>query len=263
MIYISDQSDSIERRRGVFLGGKIILGVALGMLLSTCQTYISEIAPARLRGSCLAIFTFFMVVGQLIAISIVYAKLTILTPSAYRICFASQWSFAAFAVVVGILILESPVHLVKRGKLAQAEKAYAWLHSRAQAPTAIEAIQKTVEAERLVSSQKASYLECFHHSDWRRTRIVMYANILQQCLGVTLLANATYFLELGGMSATNALSVTEASIGLGLVANILSWFTMTRFGRRQSLIFCTAFSGLVWLAIGIAGCFPSSTSALW
>jgi MFS family permease len=265
VIYISDRSSSIETRRSVFLGGKIILGVALGMLLSTCQTYISEVVPPRIRGPCLSFFTFFLVMGQLIAVSIVFGRILIFDPSAYRVCFASQWAFAVLAVIVGILIPESPVYLVKRGKLEQAEKSYALLHSRAQAPAAIAHLKTTIEAEELATAHQASatYLECFKRSDWRRTRIVCYSNILQQCLGVTLLANSTYFLELGGMTPTHALLVTQIAVGIGLVANVSSWFTMTAFGRKPMLIISTGACGALWLAIGIAGCWPGSSQALW
>ena len=160
----------------MFLGGKIILGVALGMLNSTCQTYISEIAPPKIRGPLLSIFTFFLVLGQLIAITIVFSQISILAPSSYRVCFAAQWSFAGIAVLVGILIPESPANLVKRDKIEQAEKAYARLHSREQAPTAIEALKKTIEAEMLSSdTEKSNYIECFKGTNWRRTRIIFYA----------------------------------------------------------------------------------------
>jgi SP family general alpha glucoside:H+ symporter-like MFS transporter len=201
ILYVSDHGSSVEHRRGVFLGGKIILGLSLGILNTTCQTYISEIAPPRLRGPLLSIFTFFLVLGQLIAIVIVFARVAILDPSAYRVCFAAQWSFAGMAVIVGILIPESPSYLVKRGEITKAERSYARLHSQAQAPTAIMALKQTIEAENEIAAFEAqsSYLECFKGSNWRRTRIIAYANALQQCLGVTLLSNSAYFLQLGGM----------------------------------------------------------------
>ena len=238
--------------------------MALGMLNSTCQTYISEIAPPRIRGPLLSIFTFFLVLGQLIAITIVFSQISVFAPSAYRVCSASQWAFAGVAVLVGLIIPESPANLVKRGKIEQAEKAYARLHSKEQASTAIEALRKTIEAETLsADTEKANYIECFRGSNWRRTRIIFYANTLQQFLGVTLLANATYFLELGGLNPTKALTVTQWGIGLGLLANVISWFSMSYFGRRTILLASTISVGLLWLMIGIAGCFPGSTKALW
>lgn len=46
---------------GVFLAGKMINGLALGICLTTGQTYISEITPLKIRGIALALYTFCMV----------------------------------------------------------------------------------------------------------------------------------------------------------------------------------------------------------
>lgn len=61
VMYISDIPASVDTRRSIFLVGKIILGAAMGQLNSTCQTYVSEVAPPKLRGPLLSIFTFAMV----------------------------------------------------------------------------------------------------------------------------------------------------------------------------------------------------------
>lgn len=44
-----------------FLGGKIVTGFAVGLLTSTTQTYVSEIAPLPVRGICLSINTIMLV----------------------------------------------------------------------------------------------------------------------------------------------------------------------------------------------------------
>jgi MFS transporter, SP family, general alpha glucoside:H+ symporter len=82
-------------------------------------------------------------------------------------------------------------------------------------------------------------------------------------LGVTLLANSSYFLELGGMSAANALMVLEVGVGIGLPANVVSWFTVTILGHRFVPLASTIFFVILWASIGIAGCFLSSSAALW
>lgn len=56
--YVSDRRDLLGDRRSAFLGGKIVLGCGLGIFQSTSQTYISEIAPARIRGPLLSSYTF-------------------------------------------------------------------------------------------------------------------------------------------------------------------------------------------------------------
>jgi len=46
---------------GVFLAGKIVNGLSMGICLTTGQTYISEVIPLPLRGIALSFFTFCMV----------------------------------------------------------------------------------------------------------------------------------------------------------------------------------------------------------
>jgi hypothetical protein len=77
-----------------------------------------------------------------------------------------------------------------------------------------------------------------------------------------MVASATYFLQLGGMSAADSVMVLLIGVSLGLPANIISWFTMTIFGRRLILLLSSAWVCLCWITIGIAGCVKNSTS-LW
>ena len=44
-----------------FLGGKIVTGTAVGLLLTTTQTYVSEIAPLPMRGIALSVNTIMLV----------------------------------------------------------------------------------------------------------------------------------------------------------------------------------------------------------
>lgn len=46
---------------GVFLAGKMVNGLSLGMALATGQTYISEIAPLKVRGILLSGYAFCLV----------------------------------------------------------------------------------------------------------------------------------------------------------------------------------------------------------
>ncbi|CAK7203092.1 hypothetical protein SEUCBS139899_005821 [Sporothrix eucalyptigena] len=266
IIYASDLASGLDQRRGVYLAGKTLLGGALGLLNSTCQTYISEVAPDRLRGPLLSLFTFFMVVGQLIAISIVYARIGMTGSAAYRVTFASQWACAGCAVLVAFVIPESPTHLLRRGNVEGACRSYRRLYDPATVDAGMRELAATLENEdnhQQVVQDETSYRDIFKGTNWRRTRIIFYANTLQQCLGVTLLSNSTYFLELAGMSANKSVMITEVGLGLGLPANVISWFAMTMLGRRTILLFSTGAVGLIWLGIGVAGCWPDSPQALW
>lgn len=124
-------------------------------------------------------------------------------------------------------------------------------------------LARALEHERDIqeSAEAPTFMECFHGANWRRTRIVWYANMLQ-IVGIAMIQNATYFLELGGMSSQNALNVTTASLCLLVPAVLLSWYFMARLGRRTILLWGTSVVTVLWLGIGIGGCF-GTTTAFW
>jgi hypothetical protein len=64
--FASPELGSLEARRGALLAAKIILGIGMGILMSTCQTYVSEISSPRLRTILLGIFPLFVVSHNLI-----------------------------------------------------------------------------------------------------------------------------------------------------------------------------------------------------
>ncbi len=159
---------------------------------------------------------------------------------------------------------ESPVYLIRANNLTGAAKTYRRLHPKANVENEITLLQHIVEHEmEAQKSQKAPHIiQCFRGTDFRRTRIIIYANILQQLVGITMVVNATYFLELAGMSPSRTLALTTVELGLGIPSILSSWFTMTIFGRRAILLMGSLMSTILWLAMGIAGCFQSS-QALW
>jgi MFS family permease len=48
----------------VFLAGKMVTGLAIGLILSGAQTYVSEITPLPMRGIALSIYTISLVSGS-------------------------------------------------------------------------------------------------------------------------------------------------------------------------------------------------------
>lgn len=59
--YTSYMPDSYAGRRTLLLMANIVVGVGMGILMPTCQTYVSEIAPIKIRGMLRGIYTFVLV----------------------------------------------------------------------------------------------------------------------------------------------------------------------------------------------------------
>ncbi|KAH7140076.1 maltose permease MAL61 [Dactylonectria estremocensis] len=265
VVFTCDLSESIEHRRGAFLAGKIVIGMGLSMMATTCLVYNSEIMPPKLRAVSLSLFQFQTVLGQLIAAVVAGSQISDgFQMTSYRICFATQWAMAGAAFVSALVVPESPAWLLRRDNVEGARKSFTRLVGPTNVEAAMVALQSTLEHEKQEQKDAVdvTWAECFRGQNWRRLRIIIYASIVQQFHGLTFVANGTYFMIIAGLSPTNSITVLELASGLSLVAIMISWVLTNYVGRRRSILGCTAFLALVWLSVGIAG-FYSSQAALW
>ncbi|KAL2851258.1 general substrate transporter [Aspergillus pseudodeflectus] len=250
----------------VFLVGKMVNGIGLGMALATGQSYISEIAPLQLRGILLSLYSFCMNLGLMMAASIAFSRLHIPTAASYQVLFAVGWCWTGLLIIFAYIIPESPYHLVRKGKNEKARNALARICSKhTDIGAKLREIVRVFEHEQQVSgeSKGSSILECFKGSNWRRTRIILYCNGLSQMIGATFLANAPYFLVMAGMSSNNVGMIVEIGLAFAICSSMLTWFAMGRYGRRNIILFGVGLSCVFFLIMGITSCFPSTPKALW
>ena len=119
------------------------------------------------------------------------------------------------------------------------------------------------ERQITAESKDVSFIDCFKGTNWRRTRIILYCNGLSQVIGASFIANGPYFLVQAGLSPTHIAMMVEIGISFAIASSLITTFLMSRWGRRRMIIFGVSLSGLFFLLMGIAGCFPHSSSALW
>ena len=105
-------------------------------------------------------------------------------------------------------------------------------------------------------------MDCFKSAERRQTLLVMIAYTSPQFWGLTLLSNASYFLQVMGMGERASLLVVVVGILLGIMGNIGSLWTISHFGRRKLVLFGLSVTTALWLGVGIANCFANKTT-LW
>ncbi|GLI72090.1 hypothetical protein PoHVEF18_000258 [Penicillium ochrochloron] len=250
----------------VFLAGKIVNGLSLGICLTTGQTYISEVSSMQIRGIALSAFTFCMNLGYMIAASVALPRMSMVVPAAYKVLFAAAWVWPGVIILLLPLIPESPYFLVMRDELDKAQKSLARLGNKpSQVTPLLDQIVRVNEEEkaRSAAAEGASFLECFRGVNWRRTRIILICNGLSQVIGASFMSNGPYFLVSAGMSSAKIGMMTDIGIGFGLASSILTAYLMAKCGRRRLIMFGLSLSTVFYTVMGIAGCFPNSTTALW
>lgn len=254
VMFVSYLPSEMNGRRVCFLMGRLFQGASCGAIMAATQTYLSEVLPPVLRGSGMALFPVFTLLGQLTGALVIFGSLN--KPRGYVTAFGSQWPFSFVPIVVAYLIPESPAWYIRKRRLDDALKAQARLDPPGvNTKTIVDDIAADIAHEQRTQGQ-ATFKECFGKGNFRRTFIVLWVNSLQSTFGIPLLAKASYFLQVVGMSANNSIIFLILGIVLGLLANFTSIWVVSRCGRRLLILTSLAISSGLWLTMGIANCFP-------
>ncbi|KAF2743030.1 MFS general substrate transporter [Sporormia fimetaria CBS 119925] len=260
VMYVSYIPAGIQSRRGLFLAGKFFQGGAVGAVVASVQTYMSETLPPVLRGSGMAFFPVFTLLGQLVGALVIFASLN--KHNGYSIAFASQWPFSFVPIVVAFLIPESPAFYVRKNRMEKALAAQTRLNPPgADAHAIVEKIKADIEHEQLTAT--SSYMECFKRQNFRRTFIVVWANALPSLFGLNLLAKASYFMQVVGMKANLSIIFLILGIVLGLLSNAISVWVVSRVDRRPLVYWPFAIVSLLWLSMGVANSFNVTSPIIW
>ncbi|MGY1552429.1 MFS transporter [Microbacterium sp. A588] len=105
----------------VLLVLRFLVGLGLGAELPVASTYVSEFAPARIRGRLIVILEAFWAVGWTAAALIGYFVIPA-SDDGWRWAFALGAIPAVYALVIRWGLPESPRWLASRGRLAEAER---------------------------------------------------------------------------------------------------------------------------------------------
>lgn len=254
---MADTPSDIVGRRALFFVAKSIQGLAIGAISTMTQTYMSETVPQQLRGSILPFFPIFQLVGQIIGAIIIQIQMNVTGRNSYRVTFATQFAFSIMPLVVSFILPESPAWLLRKNKVERARRNNQRLEHNKRAPNAhilsFEKLQKTIAHEKAKSGEDVRYIDCFKGTDFRRTGLVVLMNFLPDFFGLSLLGNANYVLQQIGQDAKTANLFFIVGIALGLAGNLGTFYTLSRVGRRITVLVTLTIITFLWLGVGVAG----------
>ncbi|CAK7227991.1 hypothetical protein SEUCBS140593_006763 [Sporothrix eucalyptigena] len=255
-----------------WLGAKIVMAFATGLMQAGVATYISEVSPRELRGISLSTFNMFMNAGNLFSVLISYGTEktwpSVTDDRSFRvplyICIALPVLIFACEV---FLVPESPSFLIMRRKHDQARKALRWMYPRLneeEINLKVAEIAYTVMKESEIDEENktASFLDCFKGVDARRSFCAIFPAMSQPLCGNMLCGPyATYFFAMAGFN--NSLAATAIVLSIGFACNIGVFFLIDRkaVGRWAILFYGLILMFVGDLGIGIVGSVQSDVQS--
>ncbi|MEI6195468.1 MAG: sugar porter family MFS transporter [Verrucomicrobiota bacterium] len=256
----------------IFIAWRILGGVGIGLASGLSPMYISEVAPAQMRGKLVSINQLTIVVGILFAQYLnwfivrdlpqgatdEFIKTSWFGQSAWR------WMFGLTAVpsvlfLLGMfLVPESPRWLAKNGKTDKAKAILVKIGGRAYANAAVSEINSTLSKEEIQRVRFADLLE----PKLRKVLLLgVVLAVFQQWCGINVIFNyAEEIFKAAGYDISSVLSNIAWTGSVNLVFTFVALGTVDRLGRRPLMLFGAAGLALIYAAMGY--CYANAVHGL-
>ncbi|KAL9049047.1 MAG: hypothetical protein Q9162_007418 [Coniocarpon cinnabarinum] len=243
---------------GQIYGGRVIAGFGIGGMTSITPVFVSENAPANVRGRIAGLFQEFIVVGVMISYWLDYG-VSLHIPASTK-----QWRVpVAIQIVPGGLMLiglfflhESPRWLMKQGRHDKALESLAYM--RCKNPEDVDVLAEMAEIrasidEEVRATNGVTWKECIKPGNRIRFFIAFMIMFTQQFSGTNSIGYyAPQIFQTVGLSKSSSSlfatgvygTVKVVSTGLFLIIGI-DWL-----GRRMSLLLGAAWMASMMFIIG-------------
>lgn len=147
------------------LVGRMVNGVSMGIICNAVPIYQAECAPAKIRGSLVNAYQFWLLVGGTMAVTVNYCLYTRVDQWAYRVVIILQF-LIPIVMLIGVFVLpESPRWLIKKGRRDDAAKVLQLLRRGTPAAVIEEEVNllAAAEDEQERNFHASTWLDCFRY----------------------------------------------------------------------------------------------------
>ncbi|ELQ41426.1 sugar transporter [Pyricularia oryzae Y34] len=249
---------------GVFIAGRVVIGLGQGLALTAGPVYINEMAPAEIRGVVMTFWQLFYSVGSFICFWTNYAcsqNRTSLGHWDWRTVVILQALVPVIIMALIPWIPESPRwHIQRHGDVEGARAALRKVReTEEEVEVEVATIREAIEYEKELS-QGSSYKALFRDASVRkRLYLAMVLNVGQQQPALQLTGQGTlnsystaiYKKVWPDVTTINLINALNATFGIIFTLNA-AW-TADRFGRRWLFIVGAIGMSLCMLAVPVVG----------
>ncbi len=232
---------AITPNMGILIAGRIGIGLAIGSASFTAPLYISEIAPARIRGALVSLNQLAITSGIVVAylVDFLFAK-----SGDWRAMFGFAVIPAAILLIGMLFMPKSPRWLMSRGLQEEADKAMERLHENAD--------KEVTEVAQDLASKPTGIVKLW--SPVLRLALIVGIGlaIFQQITGInTIIYYAPTIFEMAGIHSAAVAILATFGVGIvNVVMTIVAIRLIDKAGRRPLLLIGTA--GMV-ISLGALG----------
>ncbi|RSL86086.1 hypothetical protein CEP52_015934 [Fusarium oligoseptatum] len=237
---------------GVFIAGRVLIGIGQGLALTAAPVYIGEVAPANIRGKVMTIWQMNYSVGSFIAYWINYAcsnNREGMGQWDWKMVVIFQILVPAIVCLSVLWIPETPRwHIQKNGNVEAARAAL----------TRIRETEQEVEEELLAirgAIDGISYSALFKDPSVRKRIILAFLlNIGQQLSGQGTLNSYSTTIYKNVWSDKKKINLINAlNATFGIIFTLNAMWTSDRYGRRWLLMVGAVGMGVCMLIVAVVG----------
>jgi predicted MFS family arabinose efflux permease len=208
--------------------------------LQAAPIYLSEIAPTNLRGVLNAMFQLNITIGIFCANIVNFAVGYLKGSLSWRIALLGAGVPALMLTLGGLLLLESPISLIERGKLAQGRSILQKVRGKAQnVELEFEEMVRACEIakSRDRSSSSAASSAVFRANNRPQLIISSLFAVFQQMTGINaIMFYAPVLFDTVGFKSNASLYSAAIIGGVNVASTIASMFVVERMGRKALLL---------------------------
>lgn len=245
----------------MFVLFRVVGGVGIGAASMLSPLYISEVAPAKIRGVLVSVYQLAIVIGILIIYG-VNLGISGLGSDVWKV--ETGWRYmigsglipSALFLVLLFIVPESPRWLIKNKRKSEAMDTLERLNGTAEAVAVANEIESTLNVE------EGTIGELFKPGLRKAMIVGLFLALFSQITGINaIIYYAPNIFKSAGFSTHNALAGTFLIGGINLVFTFVAIGLIDRMGRKSLLLW--GVGGMILSLAGTAYCFNAHVQGIW
>ncbi|XP_018486977.1 sugar transport protein 6 [Raphanus sativus] len=228
--------------------GRIMLGLGVGFGNQAVPLFLSEIAPAQLRGGLNIVFQLMVTIGILIANLVNYFTATV-HPNGWRMALGGAGIPAVILLFGSLIICETPTSLIERNKNEEGKETLRKIRGVEDINEEYESI---VHACEIASQVKDPYRKLLKPASRPPLIIGMLLQFFQQFSGINaIMFYAPVLFQTVGFKSDGALLSAVITGSINVLSTFVGIYLVDRTGRRFLLLQSSVHMLICQLVIGI------------